>query len=466
MAQIRFTILLMLALSLLPGTLAAQGAMGGDAGQYVILNAQYGNENNHVDVTNRLKELASHDQQFRISYESMATDPARGQAKMLRVYARGPNGQERMFEFRDGSVFDGAMFTSWGQANWGDDQWQGGWNGANNNGAGQYSILSAQYGSESHHVDVTARLKELARADRMFRLNYNTFGVDPDEGHAKSLHIFARGPNGQERMFEYRDNSLIDGAMFSSWGQGNWGNDNWSGDWNGGGQGKGGDAGQYVILSAQYGTERRHVDVTDRLKELARTDRQFRMGNSTFGVDPDRGVVKALRIFARGPNGQERMFEYREGSVVDGAQFRSWGQGDWGTGNWSGNWNGGGQGGGYRDAGQFAIVSAQYGSQRRHVDVTARLKELARTDRQFRLDYRTFGVDPDEGHAKVLRIYARGPNGRERMFEYRDGSTIDGAQFRGWGGGDWSNARWSGRWEGEEREERERDRDKDRDRQR
>src|SRR6266566_4919453 len=64
------------------------------------------------------------------------------------------------------------------------------------------------------------------------------------------------------------------------------------------------DSGQYVILSAQYGTEQRHVDVTNRLKELARQDRAFRMGNSTFGVDPDHGRVKALRIYARGPDGR------------------------------------------------------------------------------------------------------------------------------------------------------------------
>ncbi len=96
------------------------------------------------------------------------------------------------------------------------------------------------------------------------------------------------------------------------------------------------DVGQYVILNAQYGTERNHVDVTNRLKELARSDQQFRMGNSTFGIDPDRGVVKTLRIYARGPDGRERMFEYREGSVVDGSQFRSWGGGNWGSGGWSG----------------------------------------------------------------------------------------------------------------------------------
>src|SRR5438046_9493456 len=102
------------------------------------------------------------------------------------------------------------------------------------------------------------------------------------------------------------------------------------------------DSGQYVILSAQYGTARRHVDVSNRLKELARQDRIFRMGKSTFGVDPDPGQVKALRIYARGPDGRERMFEYREGSTVDGSQFSSWGSGDWGNEPWSGRWESGG----------------------------------------------------------------------------------------------------------------------------
>jgi hypothetical protein len=102
------------------------------------------------------------------------------------------------------------------------------------------------------------------------------------------------------------------------------------------------DSGQYAILNAQYGTARNHVDVTNRLKELARRDRTFRMGNSTFGVDPDPGQVKALRIFARGPNGQQRMFEYREGSIVDGNVFTGWGLGDWGRNDWRGGWEGSG----------------------------------------------------------------------------------------------------------------------------
>ncbi|HXU13977.1 MAG TPA: hypothetical protein VN708_02520 [Terriglobales bacterium] len=105
-----------------------------------------------------------------------------------------------------------------------------------------------------------------------------------------------------------------------------------------------GDSGEYTILSAQYGTGARHVDVTNRLRQLAQSDRSFRMGNSTFGVDPAPGQVKVLRIYARGPNGQERMFEYREGSTIDGSQFRGWGRGDWGQGGWSGRWEAQNQG--------------------------------------------------------------------------------------------------------------------------
>ncbi len=179
---------------------------------------------------------------------------------------------------------------------------------------------------------MTQRLKELARQDRTFRMGNSTFGEDPDRGRVKTLRIYTRGPNGQNRMFEYREGSVVDGSQFSAWGRGEWGWGEWNGGWGDG------DEGQYQILAARYGTARRNVDVTQRLKELARQDRTFRMGNSTFGVDPDRGRVKTLRIYTRGPNGQNRMFEYREGSVVDGSQFTAWGRGEWGQGGWNGGW--------------------------------------------------------------------------------------------------------------------------------
>ncbi|HUM03920.1 MAG TPA: hypothetical protein VLT90_00570 [Terriglobales bacterium] len=97
---------------------------------------------------------------------------------------------------------------------------------------------------------------------------------------------------------------------------------------------------QYRISRADYGFGRQRVDVTARLRELARSNGTFRMGNSTFGVDPARGVVKTLRIWARRPGGQPRLFEYREGSIVDGAMFSGWDSGNWGREAWNGGWDG------------------------------------------------------------------------------------------------------------------------------
>jgi hypothetical protein len=196
-------------------------------------------------------------------------------------------------------------------------------------GAQQYQILRADYGFGDQRVDVTQRLRDLARANARFRMGNSTFGIDPSPGNVKTLRIFTRGPNGRERMFEYREGSTVDGAIFSGWRAGNWGPPPPPTP-----------PGQYLILRAFYGVPGSNVDVTDRLRELARRNAVFRMGNSTFGIDPARGQVKTLRIWARGPRGDTRMFEYREGSTVDGSRFSGWGRGDWGRAAWRGDWNG------------------------------------------------------------------------------------------------------------------------------
>jgi hypothetical protein len=207
------------------------------------------------------------------------------------------------------------------------------------------------------------------------------------------------------------------------------------------------DSGEFRILQARYGTSQRNVDVTQRLKELARSDQSFRIENGTFGVDPDQGRTKTLRIFARAPDGQTQVFEYREGDVLDGSRFAGWGGGRWGDSNYRGRWDDAPQGQRDRgDEGQFRIRQALYGTSRRNVDVTERLRELARSDRSFRLTNELFGTDPAEGRVKTLRIYARGPGGTNKTFEYREGSVIDGSQFAGWGRGDWGQEGRRGGW--------------------
>ena len=182
---------------------------------------------------------------------------------------------------------------------------------------------------------------------------------------------------------------------------------------------------EYQIVRAEYGAGRRWVDVTGQLQSIASSNSTFRMGNSTFGVDPAPGIVKSLRIFARDGRGRERRFEYREGSTVDGSMFAGWGGNHFGGGDYD------------ADAGQYRILRAEYGAGSSWVDVTRRLRDIASTDATFRMGNSTFDVDPAPGTVKTLRILARAPGGRERTFEYREGSTVDGAMFSGWSRGDW-----------------------------
>ncbi|RZJ12974.1 MAG: hypothetical protein EOP39_02290 [Rubrivivax sp.] len=198
-----------------------------------------------------------------------------------------------------------------------------------------------------------------------------------------------------------------------------------------------GDDGEFVILQARYGTDRNNVDVTDRLRDIARRDVRVRLTNDLLGVDPEPGRDKTLRIYARDTQGRERRFDYPERALIDGMQFSAWGAGRWGDRAYNGGWNGNP----YRDGavaeGQLRIVSATYGTPGHEVDVTRRLRQLARNDEKFRMGNDIFGVDPDPGHTKRLRIVARDTGGVERSFEYTEGSWVDGAQFAGWRRGDW-----------------------------
>ncbi|MGM9481031.1 hypothetical protein ACS5PN_07555 [Roseateles sp. NT4] len=272
---------------------------------------------------------------------------------------------------------------------------------------GEFVILHARYGTENNHVDVTGRLRDLARQDRRFRLTNDLFGVDPDPGRTKTLRIFARDRSGRERNFDFRERDWVDGAQFVGWGGGNWGESNWQGGWhgNGGGRGDGHDDGQYIIQYATYGASGRDVDVTDRLRDLARRDQRVRLTNELFGVDPYPGQTKILRIFTRDRGDQERVFEYSEYGTIDGNQFVGWGRGDWGRarGGGGGEWNQGRPAGG-----RLVIESASYGAEGRWTDVTQALRAQVRGDR-FETEVRNelFGFDPAPGRRKLLSVTYR-----------------------------------------------------------
>ena len=275
-------------------------------------------------------------------------------------------------------------------------------------GEGEYRIQQALYGTAERHVDVTDKLREIARGDLRVPLSNELFGVDPDRGRVKQLRIYARGADGRSRVFEYAEGALIDGAFFSGWGRGDWGQGRGNAGWGGRPGYQDGRDGEYRILQARYGTLARSVDVTQRLRELAAADQRFRLANETFGVDPARGELKALRISARRGDGPVRVFEYVEGSEVDGSQFSGWAGGDWGP----------------QRGGGLQILSAEYGAGGRRIDISARLQQQLRDGRlRLRVDNASAGGDPAPGERKQLQLRYR-LNGREQTRVVNEGQTL------------------------------------------
>ncbi len=186
------------------------------------------------------------------------------------------------------------------------------------------------------------------------------------------------------------------------------------------------DAGAYQILGARYGTVDRNVDVTDRLRQLARDDRNFRVSNDVFGVDPAPRETKALRIYARGRDGATRTFEYREGSTVDESQFIGWSGGRWGQAGRDDYRDGRGNDGRYGEhrRNRLEIVNASYGTDRNRVDVTQRLRSMI-SDNQLavRVTNELSGYDPAPRVTKTLWVtYSVG--GRQQRVKEREGNDL------------------------------------------
>jgi len=295
-----------------------------------------------------------------------------------------------------------------------------------NRDQGQYEILQARYGTARNNTDVTARLRDLARQDRTFELRNATFGVDPDPNVVKTLRIYARDANGQNRVFEYTEGSRVDGSVFIGWSDGNWGRSGANNRWEDERRGNNPDEGRYEILQARYGTARRNVDVTNRLRQLARRDRTFRMDNATFGIDPDQGAVKTLRIYAQDRNNRERMFEYSEGSTIDGSVFTGWGSGNFGQSGSNHSWGQNNSTADRADQRSLSIIRATYGAGRQRQDVTGRLQSLIRGGRlSINVDNAAMGGDPAPNTPKALFVTFTDGRGRQQEVRVEENGRLD-----------------------------------------
>ncbi len=263
-----------------------------------------------------------------------------------------------------------------------------------------WQVMQAEWGVDHRWMDVTTQLRMLLSGNGNVRVSNQNMGGDPAVGADKVLRIRARTFEGESREFSFREGSNIDASQFYNYGGGV-----------DAGEGSG-----WRVLWADYGVQRRRVDVTDRVRALLSGDGMVRVNNENMGGDPAVGADKILRISARDARGQVQQFMFKEGSSIDAGQFYNYG---------------GHRGGRDRDdydrgekPGELRIVRAYYGLNNRTNDVTRMLRSMVRDNSLFvQVNNANMGGDPAVGADKVLTVIYRF-NGQEQSATVKEGHAL------------------------------------------
>ncbi len=165
----------------------------------------------------------------------------------------------------------------------------------------------------------------------------------------------------------------------------------------------------WQVMSADYGVNNNRADVTNTVRRLVNGP-NFRVNNTTMGIDPARGADKVLRIHARNSSGRMQDFIYQEGQTVNSQQFTGGGY----PGNFPGN--------GSRN---LNITQASYGAGNRRRDVTNRLQSMVRNNRlSVLVNNNTMGGDPAFNQPKDLMVTYE-YQGRTRNKTVREGNNLN-----------------------------------------
>ncbi len=160
---------------------ATLGSVKAEAQSWQVMSADYGVQNNRVDVTNTVRRLVN-GPNFRVNNTTMGVDPARGRDKVLRIHARSGSGQMRDFNYQEGQTVESRMFVGGGFGG-------GGYPGGGNQFPG-LRIVQASYGAGNRRRDVTSRLQSMVRNNRLTVLvNNSTMGGDPAFNQPKNLQV-------------------------------------------------------------------------------------------------------------------------------------------------------------------------------------------------------------------------------------------------------------------------------------
>jgi len=175
-------------------------------------------------------------------------------------------------------------------------------------------LVSAEWGVQGRRVDVTARVRSLARDGVLnFQVTRFVLGVDPDPHRVKDLLIRVRRWDGQVEEFDYPERGVVNLELDNEDRRHQAEHQRWRDhdDDRNGNRDRDGDRDrdrdrdrdgdrrepQLRILRAYYGAEGQFINVTDALHSQIDNGRLYiRVNNYSMGADPLPGRRKWLRV--------------------------------------------------------------------------------------------------------------------------------------------------------------------------
>jgi hypothetical protein len=200
----------LLFIGLMVAVSAILGATAAVAQTWSVQSADYGAGNQRQDVTNVVRRLVN-GPNFKVNNANLGTDPAIGRDKTLRIVGKDSRGNVRDFSYREGQMVNSQMFRGGGPGfggpgfpGWGSGGGPGG--GGNNYGL---RITSAMWGLGSRQQDVTNRLQNMVRNNRLsVDVTPRTMGGDPVVGANKVLTVYYNW-NGRNQSKVAPENTVL-----------------------------------------------------------------------------------------------------------------------------------------------------------------------------------------------------------------------------------------------------------------
>jgi hypothetical protein len=340
-------------------------ALFAQSARWQLVRAEYGSGDRWTDVTPRIASLIrGNSLDITVNNDALGGDPAPGSPKTLRLRVRDANGRAEVLTYHEKDTISLSVSTAdagFGRREDRDDHRDEGYREGRRDRSGLH-ILRADYGTQNHFADVTARLNSQIQSDMLnLRITNDAMGGDPADERRKTLTVwYIYNGRAANAVVSEKDTLTLPGP-----------NDYISGN--------------LRILRAQYGADFRYFDVTDRLNSQLQGDQlSLRISNDVMGGDPapdKRKQLTVVYIF----NGDQCRATVSE---KDSLNLPS-------AGDCAGNFSAGG----------FQILQATYGSGDRRRDVTGRVAALVSGDQlQVLVSNSGMGGDPAEGQHKQLRV--------------------------------------------------------------